>query len=362
MTMGIWWAEVKLPLARKLWLLDLFKSIKAIYEGTTKDYKSIGLDEESINVIQTSKEAYKCIQKKVACYQDLGIQIVSIEDKDYPTLLKKIYNPPIVLYVKGDKKHLNTPAIAIVGSRKCSEYGFEVASYLGKSLAQKGLTVVSGMASGIDEAAHKGALQIGNTIAVLGTGVDVCYPSKNKIIYQDTQTKGCIVSEFPPKTQGLPHHFPMRNRIISGMCLGVVVVEAQARSGSLITAELALEQNRDVFAVPGNIQSALSCGTNQLIQEGAKLVLKAEDILEEYVCLDQEKQGKISSINQNNPPIALDKLQNLVYDCLSWQPIEIGMIQKDISISAQELEMVLLQLELKGLAKRLPAKRYSRVK
>ncbi len=302
-------------------------------------------------VLRNDKEvAVQCIQREEACY---------------PEYLRHIHKPPTQLFLKGNSAVLHKEMIAIVGSRKCTEYGFTVAKKLARELAIRGFVIVSGMARGIDEAAHKGALEGGETVAVLGTGVDVCYPKQNQRLYDTIPHQGCIVSELPLGSEPKAYHFPLRNRIISGMCRGVIVVEAEVKSGSLITAQLALEENREVFAVPGNIFSCFSQGTNKLIQAGAKLVTSVEDIVEEFC--DYTKTHEMNSVTylENNKSIPLDKVEIMVYDCLSWQPIQVEMIydalvHKNIKLSLQSLEMLLLQLEIKGAVQRLPGRRYSR--
>ena len=275
-------------------------------------------------------------------------------------MIQYLPDPPIALFVKGDSKILNQPSIAIVGARKCSEYGFEVSKKFGYELAQKGLVVISGMASGIDEAAHRGALESGYTIAVLGTGVNVCYPKQNYDIYRRIPSKGCIISEYLPDTEAMPFQFPRRNRIISGISLGTLLVEAAKKSGSLITAELALEQNKLVFAVPGNISSKLSQGTNDLIRQGAKLAMEVEDVIEELPYYIKNKLYTNNTILGKVDNNLLDKVEIMVYDCLSWQPKALDELITNTSFTSETINTILLKLEIKGLIQRMPGNRYRR--
>ena len=207
------------------------------------------------------------------------IRIIDIGDRVYPQALREIPDPPEKLYCLGDVRLLNRPSLAIVGSRKCSEYGRQTAMKIGKEAGKNNLVVVSGMASGIDSFGHMGALQVGGkTIAVMGCGVDVCYPKENRKLYEQIAQEGLIVSELPPGTEPMPYTFPQRNRIISGISMATVVVEAGINSGALITAERAASQGREVFAVPGNISSQYSLGTNKLIMDGARPIAVVDDI------------------------------------------------------------------------------------
>ncbi|MGL5677273.1 MAG: DNA-processing protein DprA [Cellulosilyticaceae bacterium] len=364
---ALWFHQLQLPKELTKSLIECFQTSEALYSATEKDYKKCGISEEWAHKIEVSKEDLDKSEQLMEKCEKEGIQLITWEESEYPIRLKEINDYPAVLFLKGEAEVLQRPMVAVVGSRKCSEYGYEVAKKIGEELAAYGIGVISGMATGIDEAAHQGAVRAGKTIAVLGTGVDVCYPARNRRLYETIQQKGCVLSEFMPGDQGLPYHFPLRNRIISGMSLGTVVVEAKEKSGSLITAHLALEQNREVFAIPGNIFSLFSKGTNKLIQAGAKLVMTTEDILEEISHLFPVDLQTMKDNLNNNQSVLLDKVEIIVYDCLSWQPSQIEKIYSDanaraIGLTAQALEMILLKLEMKGLVKRLPARRYSRTK
>ncbi|MGC9125541.1 MAG: DNA-processing protein DprA, partial [Caldisericaceae bacterium] len=219
-------------------------------------------------------------RKEIASALNLGVEIIPYDDDGFPSQLRDIKESPLVIYIKGSLEKTDSFSVSIVGSRKCTEYGKAVARELSKKLAQLGIAVVSGLAYGIDSEAHKGALSVnGRTVAVLGSGVDVVYPRENRFLYDEIVEKGAVISEFPLGTKALKFNFPFRNRIISGLSLATIVVEAQEKSGSLITANYALEQSREVFAVPGNITSSCSKGTNLLIRDGAIPLLSYEDVL-----------------------------------------------------------------------------------
>ncbi|OCC15654.1 Rossmann fold nucleotide-binding protein Smf [Dissulfuribacter thermophilus] len=271
---------------------------------------------------------------------------------EYPHLLAEIYNPPVLLFGIGEKRVLNGPNVAIVGSRRATRYGQEAAQKIARGLAQSGVTVVSGMAMGIDTFAHRGAIEAGGkTVAVLGSGIDVPYPLRNRRLMQDIVKNGAVITEFLPGTPPEPKNFPQRNRIISGISLGVVVVEAGLRSGSLITASLALEQGREVMAVPGSVRSNVSRGTHWLIKQGATLVETAEDVLE-ALGLD-----KHSVENKSEIKVHLDDIQKQrVLDCIGPYPIHIDEICQKTGIGPGPLGSILLELELDGFVVALPGK------
>lgn len=358
----LWFHVLNLPEVFKYTLWKQVLSCQKIYEADDDFYKSIGIDPEKTQKIQASKKDLEDLQNYYESLEHQGITMVTIEDEDYPDRLKVIDDPPIVFFLKGDKTLVNWPSIAIVGARKCTEYGYSVANELGNELGKAGFSVVSGMALGIDEAAHKGALSKGNrTLAVLGCGVDICYPKQNRTLYQALLERGGLLSEFLPGTEPRAYQFPMRNRIISGLSLGTVVVEAAQRSGSLITAHLALAQNREVFAVPGNMNNPLSKGTNKLIQAGAKMVTCVEDIIEELVYQLPVQYDNFENNYTNNPILLLDKVEIMVYDNLSWQPTPLLDVAQKSNMSEHQIEKILLKLEIKGFITRLPGRRYVRL-
>lgn len=282
------------------------------------------------------------------------VNIITIYDEQYPEKLRNIFDYPKVLYIKGDFIHKDELLISIVGSRKATPYGRWAAEKFSGELSKLGVTIVSGMASGIDTVAHKGALKNeGRTVAVLGSGVDVVYPKSNRKLYDDIKDNGCIISEFPLGTEPMPYNFPQRNRIISGMSLGTIVIEATEKSGSLITAYHAMEQGREVFAVPGNINSIYSKGTNMLIRDGAKIILDIEDILEEI----QVIKNDINSSRQNVIDYNLlgeDEIKIVKY--ISERPLHTDMISYLSGIKIQDVNSILTILEMKGIVKQMPGK------
>jgi DNA processing protein len=273
--------------------------------------------------------------------------------------LKDIYDPPALLYLRGALRREDELAVAIVGSRKTSAYGREVTERIGRDLARHGVTVVSGMARGIDSVAHKGALQGGGrTIAVLGCGVDVIYPSENRNLFHQIIEQGAVLSEFPMGSPPEAGHFPRRNRIISGLSIGVVIVQASGESGSLITAGYALEQGREVFAVPGNIGAEGSRGTNQLIKEGAKLVESSEDILEEV--LPQWRREGETAQKGGDAVLTLTEAEKCLYGLLDETPLHIDALIRESQLDPGSVSSLLLNLELKGLISQWPGKCFSK--
>jgi DNA processing protein len=288
-----------------------------------------------------------------------GVRILCLPDENYPELLRQIHNPPMVLYIKGVDIPQDVLLFAMVGSRNPTDYGLRSAEQLAAGLAARGAWVVSGLARGIDSAAHWGAvLAGGSTVAVLGTGINCIYPSENEALSCRITEKGCLVSEFPLGTHPEPRNFPIRNRIISGLSKGVVVVEAARRSGSLITASAALEQGRDVFAVPGNISSFASVGTHQLIKQGAKLVEHAEDVLEEYGWTGEARSRLREPAS---PPDDLSVAERLIYERLSDYPVHIDeIVRAATGMNAGTVTGILLELELRGLVRQHQGKMFTR--
>lgn len=283
-----------------------------------------------------------------------NIKTISIKDKDYPTRLKNIYSPPKILYFKGDILEKDNLSIAIVGSRKATNYGKLVSEKFAKELSNLGITIISGMAIGIDSYAHKGALNNnGRSIAVLGCGVDIIYPKKNMNLYNELINNGAVISEYPIGMQPFPYNFPKRNRIISGLSLGVVVIEAKDKSGSLITTEHALEQGKDVFAVPGNINSIYSYGTNKLIKEGCKPVTDINDILEEVL---EFKTMKYDNYKEKIDYSILSDKEEKIVRLVSERPTHFDIISLKTNLSVTELSSILTILEMKKIIKQLPGK------
>lgn len=339
-------------------LMDVFHSPENAIHAPRKDLLRVeGLSDRLITAIKrhTLPESVKKELEKV---QQKGIKILTLTDTDYPALLLEIPDPPPCLYVYGCISA--TPKnISIVGSRNATQYGLDTTQRLARDLASLGITIVSGMARGIDTAAHEGALMShGKTIAVLGSGLERIYPRENEILFHRIAETGAVISEFPLNAEPEAHHFPMRNRIISGLSLGTVIVEATLRSGSLITARLAAEQNREVFAVPGSINSFKSTGTHTLIKQGAKLVEQAGDIMDEISYWMDPSVIENSNVMDVNtaPEPSLSPLETSVLHALEHYPLHIDDLIRKLGMAPSDLSSTLLCLELKGIVHQDPGK------
>src|SRR5438132_5689204 len=355
-------------------LLERFGSAEAVYGATRVELEKCRLLPEAVDSI-IARDMHTQAEGEIENVRKLGGDILVLDDGVYPSLLREIYDPPIALYVKGAwSECLDQPCVAIVGSRKCSTYGQNASLMLARDLAQRGVTVVSGFARGIDAAAHRGALEAGGrTIAVLGTGIDEIYPRDHKKLSEEILERGgAVVTQFPLSTPPVSENFPYRNRIISGLSLGVVVVEAAENSGSLITARLAIEQNREVFAVPGNITSRNSFGTNYLIKgAGAKLVQQWQDIAAELPPqiaakllpppLGRKEKEK-DLINQLSlAPQDLSEKERTVFKLLSPDnPAHIDALVETSKLSVSQLTGTLLTMEIRELVRALPGKCFVR--
>ena len=294
------------------------------------------------------------IEKEINNVRKKGIEIITLYSSGYPELLKKISSPPIVLYVLGRLPTGNY--ISIVGTRRPSSYGIFMAEKISRELVEYGGIVVSGMARGIDAHSHLSAVKNdGYTIAVLGTGVDVVYPREAKRLYKEIIDRGAVISEYPLGTLPIRENFPKRNRIIAGLSLGTLVVEAPLKSGALITAKFAIDEGREVFALPGRIDSNFSSGTNKLIKEGAKLVESAKDIVEEFPYINWERVSK-----RDNGGVDLSQRELAVYNMIGVEPKHIDEITQNIDFPRGELFSIILSLEFKGLIKEIGGKRYCR--
>jgi DNA processing protein len=286
----------------------------------------------------------------------LRSHVVTLADAEYPPMLREIIDPPLALHFRGDISLLTRPALAMVGSRRASPYAINAAEHLAKQLAPAGLVIVSGLARGIDAASHHAALDAGGaTIAVLGTGIDVIYPRSNARLFRRIESAGLIVTEFPPGTPPKPENFPIRNRVISGLSHGTLVVEATRRSGSLITARMAAEQGREVFALPGSIFSAGSEGTHRLIQYGAKLVHDANDVIEEL-------PGHLRLMQTPKEPEPESPLREVLAALSREDASHVDALAARLGRSSSAVAESLLQLELDGWIRALPGARYVRVK
>lgn len=340
-------------------LLDRFGSPEQILEANLDELMAAeGIKNEIAQNI-TQRRFLSDPLKEIKKAEEHGVRIIKYDDAAYPQALREIYDPPMVIYLKGHLPPQNTTFVAIVGSRNATHYGLGSAEKLAQGLARRGLGVVSGMAMGIDSAAHWGCINgKGFTVAVLGTGIDTVYPSSNKKLFQKISEKGAILSEFPFGTRPLPNNFPIRNRIISGMSKGVVVVEATKNSGSLITASLALDQGRDVFAVPGSINSFKSAGCHFLIKQGARLIENSDDILDE-LGLNFPHVEKTDKFLKDTRPL-MDEFEKNIYDILGDYPMHIDQIAQKGNLEPKEAASMLTRMELKGIIRQLPGKVFIR--
>ncbi|MBP7175858.1 MAG: DNA-processing protein DprA [Thermoclostridium sp.] len=360
----IWLANLQgLITRKKVELLRIFDSPVQLYNADAFALAQTGiLSRENINAI-LSPAARVETDRTMEILGQQHIDVITLNDESYPHLLKSICDPPVCLYVRG-KIFNEEPCVGVVGSRKASGYGLSAAKRISCELSQFHICVVSGMARGIDTAAHLGALQAGGrTIAVFGCGLDIVYPPENKKLMERIAEKGALVSEYPPGVLPAPHHFPIRNRIVSGLSVGILVVEAGEKSGSLITAQLALEQGRDVYALPGNVISLNSKGTNKLIQDGAKLVTSVQDILEEVVWFKSLEEKPVLDLdnyrNRKALQDTLDTDEQNVMEMLSIEALQIDEIQSKLACELPLVHRVLLSLEMKGLIKREAGGKYS---
>jgi DNA processing protein len=340
-------------------LLEQFKTPEVVFHASKRELLKIeGLGEKVAGEIQKGP-LENVVEKELSLLKKVRGKIITLKDDNYPKRLKDIYDPPALLYVRGEIKKEDELAIAIVGSRKTTPYGRWITEKIGQDLARHRVTVVSGMARGIDSVAHKGALQgEGRTIAVLGCGVDVIYPFENRDLFYQIIEHGAILSEFPMGSPPEGGHFPKRNRIISGLSFGTVIVQASEESGSLITANYALEQGREVFAVPGNVGAEGSRGTNRLIKEGAKLIESSEDILEEI--LPQWRRGQEEIPKAEEPISALTEEEKVLYDFLGETPLHIDALIRESQMDPGRVASLLLNLEVKGLICQWPGKCFNK--
>lgn len=338
---------------KSLWKIkETFGSFQACCESSNNRLQTSFLAKdivESVLNIKSNDPETRYDQMAAA-----GIRVVTWDEEAYPAMLRHIHNPPYLLYYRGQIECLNRPAIALVGSRMATYYGKNTARKLGRDLAARGVVVVSGLARGIDSEAHRGALETGQTVAILGCGLEIIYPPENGKLSSEIAENGAVISEFPCHTGPEPGNFPMRNRIISGLCRGIVVVEAQEKSGALITADIALEQGRDVFAVPGPINSKTSVGTNNLIKQGAKLVSCMEDILEDYDDIVPLFSG---APEQPVLPLLSEEEKRIIED-IENEPGHFDVLLERTGLNIGELSTLLLQLELRGIIAALPGNYY----
>lgn len=345
-------------------LLEHFGTLERLWQARSQDLEQVngigpGLAKQLLDGIRNER----ALDEELALAQREGVSILTLYDANYPNRLKEIYDPPLALYVRGGPSALDEASVAIVGSRRASLYGLEVAERLAYDLALRGVAVVSGVARGIDGAAHRGALKAhGRTVGVLGGGFCRFYPTEHESLAKQMAEHGAVISEYPMRMAPLAQNFPRRNRVISGLSLGVVIVEAAQRSGALITADCALEQGREVFAVPGPITTATSQGTHHLLQQGARLVTSVDDILEELRLDPPPRRDRPPQAGvRQTAATRLPETEQRVFACVEADPPRyIDAIVAQSGLAAPEVSSALLQLELKRFIRQLPGKQFIR--
>jgi DNA processing protein len=348
-------------------LLDEFGSPDEVFRAPLPLLERCNLPAAVAQAVH-KKQAFKRAEKELAAIRGIeNLRLVSRTDPEYPPTLLEIYDPPALLYVRGNAEVLSEVSIGIVGTRKPTLYGTQMAERLGRELAARGLVVVSGLARGVDAISHQGAMAVGGrAIGVLGTGVNVCYPKENKKLFEKVLERGAIISEFPLGTHPSPENFPIRNRIVAGMPVGVVVVEGAQYSGSLITARLAMEFGREVFAVPGNVTQPVSFAPNQLIRQGAKLVTNGEDVIEDLptpirAALVRAEAPESAQLNLL-AAACLNSSEKKIYELLTTdQPVHIDDIMERSGLNSSEVLATLFDLEMKGIVRQLPGKQFAKV-
>lgn len=344
-------------------LLAFFDKPENILKASAQKLAAVsGIGENIARKITSLKK--EDLEQELASAKKLGLKIITSEDNGYPENLKQIPDPAIVLYIKGELKKEDRLAIGVVGSRKASFYGLTNSEKFAFDLAAAGFTVVSGMAHGVDTYAHKGALKAGGrTIAVMGSGFKHIYPGENRGLAEEISKSGAVISEFPVEALPLKQNFPCRNRVISGLSLGVLVVEAARNSGALITADFALEQGRDVFALPGKVDSGTSFGTNGLIKQGAKLVSCADEVIEEFGCAGlsaaNNKKGLHPRAEKANADLDNED-EKRIYGLVTERPIQLDELVEKTRMDISRISGILLRLQLRKTVRQLPGKQFLR--
>jgi DNA processing protein len=348
-------------------LLRQFGSPEEVFHASLTELEACQLPAAPARAIH-ARQAHRDAEAELERTRKAGCQLLNWTEPEYPKRLLEIYDPPPLLYVRGDVSVLNRHSIAMVGTRRPTPYGNQVAERLGRDLAEHGLSIVSGMARGVDSSAHQGACKAthGATIGVLGTGLDVVYPKENRKLFAEVERRGALISEFPLGTHPAPENFPVRNRIVAGMVLGVVVVQGAQYSGSLITARLGMEFGREIYGVPGNVTVDVSFAPNQLIKQGAKLVTSWEDVIEELptpVRAELFPMDETSAEERANLFVqALSPVEKKVFGLLSTDDsIHVDELVERSELSSSEVLAVLCELEMKGVVRQLPGKQFLKV-
>ena len=357
-------------------LLDKLKSPEEIFRASASELEAAGLSAAQARAVASGS----CFEDAVDQQQRMmkaGARLIPIHDPAYPKQLREIYDPPLLLFAFGNTDLLNTAGIAVVGTRRPTAYGMAAAERLSSDLAKAGLSIISGMARGIDTAAHKAALAVGGkTIAVFGCGIDILYPTENRRLYEDIAKKGLLLSEFPMGAPAYPQHFPIRNRIVSGLSCGVLIVEGAQHSGSSITAKVGMDQGREVFAVPGNITSKMSWGPNLLIKQGAKLVQEWTDVTEELPVavrrelVSQARQKMLLEDPESGPAVGIEDdqtpVKQLARKLLNALQVDEpksldSLLESFETVSSSELIGALFDLEMSGLIRQMPGRKFVKV-
>jgi DNA processing protein len=344
--------------ARIARLREYFGSLQEAWQAPEGRLKQAGLDSRSIDALVTLRPKIS-LDAEMDRLERYRVKVFICEDSLYPSRLKQIYDYPPVLYVRGSLPSEDEPCLAIVGTRRPTIYGRQVTEEIVADLARSQIVIVSGLARGIDSVAHRAALDAGGkTVAIFGSGLDIVYPGENAKLAQAIMEHGALISEYPLGVKPKAENFPLRNRIMSGLSMGVLVVEAGEKSGALITANQAVEQNREVFAIPGSIFSPASQGTNRLIQEGAKLVRNYTDILQELNLTIAVQQAEIDGFSPSEPSTIEGSLESAILKQLSWEPSHIDEICRRSGLAMPEVSSVLVMLELKGIARQMGGMNY----
>jgi len=336
-------------------LLEHFKTFENIYNATEDKLKGVpGLARQSVTALLKVKRQFKP-GLGMERIQGKNVRLVTFWDRDYPEKLREALLPPPLLYVRGDVEYDFELSLGIVGTRRASRYGREQSYRFAKELARMGFTIISGGASGIDSEAHKGAIEAGGkTIAVFGSGIDITFPQSNENLFNRIAENGALISEFPPGSQPEPYRFPVRNRIIAGLSRGILVIQAPERSGALITSDYAMELGREIMAIPDRIDNPNAKGTNQLICDGASLILTIDDILGVFKLVMQKREKMVSL-----PP--LDEISQRIVESIGWESKHIDEIAVESKIPISELSGLMLRLQMDGYVKEVSGKRYVRL-
>jgi DNA processing protein len=348
-------------------LLRQFGSPTDVFRASLTELEACHLPTVPARAIQ-AKQAHKDAEAELAQVRTLGCRLLNWDEPEYPQRLLEIYDPPPLLYVRGDAGALNRHSISMVGTRRPTPYGNQVAERLGHDLAARGLSIVSGMARGIDSLAHQGACRAnrGAPIGVLGTGVDVVYPKENKKLFADVEKQGALISEFPLGTHPAPENFPVRNRVVAGMSLGIIVVQGAQYSGSLITARLGMEFGREVYGVPGNVTVDVSFAPNQMIKQGAKLVTSWEDVIEE---LPTEIRAELFPVEATTTAeraflleAALSPVEKTIFSLLDTdETIHIDELVEKAELNSSQVLAALCEMEMKGIVRQMPGKQFLKI-